>query len=101
MVFSVSSGADRGVAVVIVAAGRGERAGQNGGPKQYRLVGGKPIIRRTAETFLRHPAIGPVVVAIHCDDWTLYAEAVGKLADKLIVVEGGATRQEAFRTLGS
>ena len=97
MVFSVSSGADRGVAVVIVAAGRGERAGQSGGPKQYRQIGGKPIIRRTIETFLRHPAIGPVAVVIHRDDPALYAEAVGDLADRLTVVEGGATRQDSVR----
>jgi 2-C-methyl-D-erythritol 4-phosphate cytidylyltransferase/2-C-methyl-D-erythritol 2,4-cyclodiphosphate synthase len=97
MVFSVSSAADRGVAVVIVAAGRGERAGQSGGPKQYRQVGGKPIIRRTVETFLKHAAIGPVAVVIHRDDPALYAEAVGAFADRPILVEGGATRQDSVR----
>ena len=56
------------VGVVIVAAGRGARAGQADGPKQYQRIGGRAVIARTLETFLAHPAIGPVVVAIHADD---------------------------------
>ena len=37
----------RKVAAVIVAAGRGERAGQADGPKQYRLIGGRAVIAHT------------------------------------------------------
>jgi len=85
------------VAVVVVAAGRGERAGQSGGPKQYRLVGGEPIIRRTIETFLRHPAVGPIVVVIHSDDRLLFDEALGEHAAAVTAVEGGATRQDSVR----
>lgn len=86
------------VAVVIVAAGRGERAGQSiEGPKQYRRIGGKPVIARTVEAFAGHPAIGRIVVAIHADDGKLFADAVGPLADRVTVVPGGATRQESTR----
>lgn len=83
--------------MVIVAAGRGERAGQSGGPKQYRQVGGKPVIRRTVEAFLRHPSIGTIVTVIHPDDHALYADALGELAVGLIAVDGGATRQDSVR----
>ena len=87
-----------GTGVVIVAAGRGERAGQSTeGPKQYRRIGGKPVIRHTLETFLAHPSIGVVAVAIHPDDAELFNAAAGELADKAVVVHGGKTRQSSTR----
>jgi 2-C-methyl-D-erythritol 4-phosphate cytidylyltransferase/2-C-methyl-D-erythritol 2,4-cyclodiphosphate synthase len=87
-----------GIGVVIVAAGRGERAGQSAdGPKQYRRIGGVPVIRRTLDAFLAHPAIGAVAVAIHADDDALFAEAVGDAAGDVIVVHGGKTRQASTR----
>lgn len=86
------------VAVVIVAAGRGERAGQSTeGPKQYRRIGGRPIIAHTIEAFAAHPAIGRIVVAIHADDGTLFTKAVGSLAARVTIVHGGSTRQESTR----
>ena len=86
------------VAVVIVAAGRGERAGQPGdGPKQYRNIGGRPVIARAIDAFLAHPSIGPIAVAIHPDDGELFRAAVGQAHDKVIVVTGGATRQDSVR----
>ena len=93
----VSNPNDREVAVVIVAAGRGERAGAAEGPKQYRLVGGKPILRRALEVFLGHPAIGAVVVVIHPDDHDLFAEATGALRGRVMLVDGGTTRQDSVR----
>ncbi|PSJ59973.1 bifunctional 2-C-methyl-D-erythritol 4-phosphate cytidylyltransferase/2-C-methyl-D-erythritol 2,4-cyclodiphosphate synthase [Pseudaminobacter soli (ex Li et al. 2025)] len=84
-------------AVVVVAAGRGERAGQADGPKQYRLIGGRAVLARTVENFLRHPAIGTVVVVIHPDDGALLKQALGALVEKVIVVHGGATRQDSTR----
>lgn len=85
------------VAVVIVAAGRGERAGQADGPKQYRKIGGQPVIARTLETFLDHPWIGHVAVVIHADDRELFRDATGANADRVIAVVGGATRQKSVR----
>jgi len=84
--------------VVIVAAGRGERAGQSAeGPKQYRRIGGVPVIRRTIEAFARHPGIDVIAVAIHPDDEELFRASAGDLADACIAVIGGATRQESTR----
>ncbi|WP_082128099.1 bifunctional 2-C-methyl-D-erythritol 4-phosphate cytidylyltransferase/2-C-methyl-D-erythritol 2,4-cyclodiphosphate synthase [Hoeflea sp. IMCC20628] len=86
--------------LVIVAAGRGERAGQSAdGPKQYRLIGGQPVIAGTLARFLAHPGCGDVVVVIHPDDEALYTKAVSGLsgADRVRTVAGGATRQASVR----
>ena len=48
-------------AVLIVAAGKGERAGLSL-PKQYEFLAGQPMLRRTAEAFSGFPiavVIGP------------------------------------------
>ena len=92
-----SDTAARKVAVVIVAAGRGERAGNEGGPKQYRPIGGRPVIAHTIDAFLAHPAIGGIVVAIHPDDEAMFAEAVGGSSDTVRAVHGGSSRQESTR----
>ena len=87
------------VAVVIVAAGRGERAKRAGegdkGPKQYRLIGGKAIITHTIERFCKHALVDLVVPVIHKDDDALYLEALaGFQHDKLSApVVGGTSRQ--------
>ena len=86
------------IGAVIVAAGRGERAGQSvEGPKQYRSIGGKPVLRHALETFLAHPRIATIAVAIHADDGELFRDAAGELAQRVIVVPGGATRQASTR----
>ncbi len=87
----------RKVAAVIVAAGRGERAGQADGPKQYRHIGGRAILSHTLETFLAHPLIGTVVVAIHADDMSLFRQAAGSDVERVVTVIGGPTRQESVR----
>jgi 2-C-methyl-D-erythritol 4-phosphate cytidylyltransferase/2-C-methyl-D-erythritol 2,4-cyclodiphosphate synthase len=85
---------NRDIAVVIVAAGRGERAGNpQDGPKQYRAIGGRPVLARTIDRFAAHPAIGRIVVAIHRDDRDLYEAAVGDLGGRVAAVIGGASRQ--------
>lgn len=81
-------------AVVIVAAGRGERAGNAGGPKQYRNIGGRAVIAHTLDVFLNHPGIGTIVVAIHPDDDALFERALSGIAtDRVVRVHGGPTRQ--------
>jgi 2-C-methyl-D-erythritol 4-phosphate cytidylyltransferase/2-C-methyl-D-erythritol 2,4-cyclodiphosphate synthase len=85
------------VAAVIVAAGRGERAGHAPqGPKQYRAIGGLTVLARTIAAFRAQAAIGPIVVAIHRDDEALYQACVGDQPGVRPVI-GGATRQESTR----
>lgn len=85
-----------GVAAVIVAAGRGHRAG-SAMPKQYRMVAGEPIIRPTLLAFLKHPQINIVQPVIHPDDEAAFRAATAGLANLLPPVWGGATRQASVR----
>ena len=84
-----------GVAVLVVAAGKGERAGGSM-PKQYAPLLGKPILRWTLETFTRHPRVSAIQVAIGADQNEPYAESVLGL-NVLPPISGGATRQESVR----
>ena len=82
-----------GVAVLIVAAGRGERAG-GAVPKQYAPLLGKPMLRWTIEAFAHHPAVAMIQVVIGADDEALYAEATKGL-DLLRPLAGGPSRQHS------
>jgi 2-C-methyl-D-erythritol 4-phosphate cytidylyltransferase/2-C-methyl-D-erythritol 2,4-cyclodiphosphate synthase len=66
------------VIALIVAAGRGVRAGGDC-PKQYRLLGGRPVLSHTLGAFLAHARVDQVQVVIHPDDHALYADAVAAL----------------------
>ena len=84
------------VAAVIVAAGRGYRAG-GGMPKQYRALAGEPVIRPTLAAFLGHPQIDAVQPVIHPDDEAIFRAATAGLQRLLPPVPGGATRQASVR----
>jgi 2-C-methyl-D-erythritol 4-phosphate cytidylyltransferase/2-C-methyl-D-erythritol 2,4-cyclodiphosphate synthase len=94
---TIGEGRRHEAAVVIVAAGRGERAGQADGPKQYRPIGGRAVIAHTIQAFLAHPMVGLVVAVIHADDTELLRRAAGADVERLIVVPGGPTRQHSVR----
>jgi 2-C-methyl-D-erythritol 4-phosphate cytidylyltransferase / 2-C-methyl-D-erythritol 2,4-cyclodiphosphate synthase len=81
------------VAAVIVAAGAGLRVGGEL-PKQYQLIGGKPVLRWTLETFLSHGGINHVQVVIGDGHEALFAQAAQGLSLRRPVV-GGASRQES------
>ncbi len=80
-------------AAIIVAAGRGERAGQSGGPKQYRRLGGRSVLDRTLAAFLAHPQIDVVLVVIHADDHELFQNHTTSHEKFLDPCIGGPTRQ--------
>lgn len=82
-------------AVLILAGGSGSRVGADI-PKQYLTIGGVPIIRRTVEIFLSHPAVDTVRVVIGAADAELCKSALAGL-DIPDPVPGGATRQESGR----
>lgn len=75
---------------LIVAAGRGERAG-GGLPKQYMPLGGRPVLAHSVAAFAALPRIDEVVVVIGAGHEALAAEAVG---DRRLVT-GGETRRES------
>lgn len=85
----------RTIAVIVVAAGRGERAstGHDTIPKQYRELVGKPVLSRSIEAFLGRDDVTWVVPVIHSDQVDRYAEL--RLSDSRLLppVTGGETRQ--------
>lgn len=80
------------VAVVIVAAGSGNRFCQKI-PKQYHLLDGKPILQKTIDEFLTHPQISEVIVVIGEVDQLRYETCHRTDAKLHPPVIGGATRQ--------
>jgi 2-C-methyl-D-erythritol 4-phosphate cytidylyltransferase/2-C-methyl-D-erythritol 2,4-cyclodiphosphate synthase len=91
---------DAGDAIfLVVAAGRGARAGA-GGPKQYRELAGRQVLTRTLEALLNGAPEARALVTIHPDDLDLYQAAVAPLPPSLRArlldpVFGGATRQDS------
>jgi len=80
---------------LIVAAGKGERLG-GGLPKQYRLLGGKPVLRWAVESLIRHPAVQRARVVIGEGHQELAAAALRGL-DVGDFVEGGEDRADSVR----
>ncbi|MGH7154017.1 MAG: bifunctional 2-C-methyl-D-erythritol 4-phosphate cytidylyltransferase/2-C-methyl-D-erythritol 2,4-cyclodiphosphate synthase [Acetobacteraceae bacterium] len=78
------------IAAILVAAGTGSRFGTDT-PKQYAILGGRPVIRHAAETLAAHVTlIQPVG-----DAQALEAALAG--IPHLPPVPGGATRQDSVR----
>ncbi len=79
--------------VIIVAAGSGSRAGP-GIPKQFRQLGGLPVLLWALRAFSDHPAIDALVVVLspefakHPPAW---------LPRSVAVTAGGATRATSVR----
>ena len=79
-------------AAVIVAAGKGLRAGGTM-PKQFADWRGKPLVRHSAETFARLGA-RPIVVAVPADA-LVQAQQVLSGIDSVQIVSGGPSRRES------
>jgi 2-C-methyl-D-erythritol 4-phosphate cytidylyltransferase/2-C-methyl-D-erythritol 2,4-cyclodiphosphate synthase len=78
---------------LIVAAGRGVRAGGEV-PKQYQLVNGVPLIRKTVLQFLNHDKVDHILVVWNKADKALYEKALGDLP-LLDPIQGGENRQQS------
>ena len=81
-------------AILIVAAGRGHRAG-GGLPKQYRKIGGTSVLALTIERFRDFRPGCRILCVIHPDDNALYEDAVVGIKGLEVPVHGGATRQRS------
>jgi 2-C-methyl-D-erythritol 4-phosphate cytidylyltransferase/2-C-methyl-D-erythritol 2,4-cyclodiphosphate synthase len=81
-------------AAVIVAAGKGVRAG-GPAPKQFAMWRGKPLVRHSVTAFARLGA-QPIMVAIPEGADELAREALAGI-DGVRLVTGGATRQQSVR----
>ena len=78
------------VTALIVAAGKGERLG-GGVLKQYRLLGGKPVLRWAVKSLIGHPAVRSTRVVIGSGQHEQAAEALQGL-DVDEFIEGGPER---------
>lgn len=86
---------------IVVAAGRGSRAGA-GLPKQFRDLGGQPMLARTLEALLAGTPDLVVTPVIHPDDEALFEAAAACLAGVARArlqppAHGGDTRQASVR----
>jgi 2-C-methyl-D-erythritol 4-phosphate cytidylyltransferase/2-C-methyl-D-erythritol 2,4-cyclodiphosphate synthase len=81
---------------VIVAAGRGERAG-GGEPKQFRRLGGRPMLAWPVKTFADDPACAEIIIAVAPGGAELAADTLGALASRCRFVDGGETRTASVR----
>lgn len=87
------------IVALIVAAGRGERAGQSG-PKQYVRLAGRSVLARSIEAMAAFKAVVAIQCVIHADDRALYNDAIRDIAPRIKKrlrdpVTGGATRQQS------
>ncbi|UXN04452.1 bifunctional 2-C-methyl-D-erythritol 4-phosphate cytidylyltransferase/2-C-methyl-D-erythritol 2,4-cyclodiphosphate synthase [Bartonella sp. HY406] len=80
------------VAAIILAAGRGERAGSIG-PKQYEDLQGEAVICQTVQKFVDCVDIGQIIIVVHEDDVDLAKAVLQRFAQRIELVIGGATRQ--------
>lgn len=78
------------VAALIVAAGRGSRAG-GAKPKQWQHIAGRPVIEHTLERFAQHPRIDRIMVVLHPDDLDLLKSTDCE------ITQGGASRDASVR----
>ena len=81
------------VTALIVAAGKGERLGGDL-PKQYRSIGGKPVLRWAVEAMVRHPSIDRVRVVIGPGQDDLAKDSIGDIPVGALIV-GGAERSDS------
>lgn len=81
------------IAAIIVAAGKGERAGTSL-PKQFVTIGGKALLAHAVSALALYPRIDRTVVVVAEGQKELAAHALGDILVDAIVI-GGAERQQS------
>ena len=81
------------IAMIIVSAGRGQRAGGDVS-KQMRLLAGKPVFKWSLDVSLAHPDVTQCVLVVPKGEETTYRE---HCPDHVYVVSGGETRTASVR----
>ena len=80
---------------IIVAAGRGQRAG-GGVPKQYRKVAGKAVLAHAVDALAQHPAIERLIIVVGAGEIDTARNIVGHNDNVSVTyVVGGASRRES------
>ena len=81
------------IAAIIVAAGRGERAGA-GLPKQLRTLGNKRVFQWSLQAFAAHSEIDQTILVVPTGQARMFTELC---PPETQIVEGGATRTESVK----
>ncbi len=84
------------IGAIIVAAGRGERAG-GGIPKQFRKLAGRSVLARSYQALSSHPAITAIVLVTNPQDAAELDAVDTELGLTARRVAGGATRSDSVR----
>lgn len=83
----------------ILAGGKGTRMGNTDLPKQFMMLGTKPIIIHTIEQFMMEQRINKIIVCCP-KNWVSYMQDLLKKyipdENNIVVVEGGSTRNETI-----
>ena len=79
------------ITALILAAGRGTRAG-GALPKQWQALAGRPVISHTLARFQAHPRVDDILLVLHPEDFDR-AAALGPVRK----VAGGASRDASVR----
>lgn len=84
-------------AVLIAASGRGLRMGGDI-KKQYLTLAGRPVLARSLQVFISHPAVQQIVVIVPKNEIDLARETIKPFCalDKICFVEGGRRRQDSI-----
>lgn len=82
------------IAVLVVAAGKGVRAG-GAIPKQYQHLNGRPVLSHSLRAFLQHGGASSVQAVISKEDTPLYDAACAGLDGVGAAIHGGAERQDS------
>lgn len=82
----------------IMAGGIGKRMGNTPMPKQFLMLGQKPIIIHTLEKFIMHPDFEKIIVSCPAM-WMQHAnDTIKKYLDddRIVVIEGGKERNDTL-----
>lgn len=84
--------------VIIVAGGKGVRMGGDV-PKQFREMGGKPVLMRTMECFKRFDAAMKMILVLPESQMAYWRELCRRYAFRLpcFLAKGGSTRFESVK----
>lgn len=87
--------------VGILAGGIGKRMGKTELPKQFLMIGNKPIIIHTVEQFLINSNVEKIIVAVP-ENWISYTiDLIEKYVknEKIIVIKGGEDRNDTIMSI--
>jgi 2-C-methyl-D-erythritol 4-phosphate cytidylyltransferase/2-C-methyl-D-erythritol 2,4-cyclodiphosphate synthase len=82
--------------VVIVAAGRGERAGSDI-PKQFRIVQDKPLLAHSVEAFLQYQPLAKIIIVL-AEGQREQANGFLPKDPRIAYAVGGATRRDSVHS---